>query len=186
MKRALLLVVACALAPLASAQGSERHGLLVGASIGLGNSSPDLCVDCKPGLLLEARLGAMLKPNLAVLAYYGGVSTAPDFLSKVRGRHNALLAALQYWPSKRLWLRAGIGAASVEREDPPRYDYKTTHLAGAAGIGFDVNPGSKVVFELALSDLLSGDSPARFASEPSHKSTVNTLMFSVGATFYSR
>ena len=115
MKRALLLVVVCSLAPLASAQGSERHGLLVGASIGLGNSSPDLCIDCKTGLVIEARLGAMLKPNLA------------------------LLAALQYWPSKRLWLRAGIGAASVEREDPPRYDYKTTHLAGAAGIGFEVN-----------------------------------------------
>lgn len=186
MKRVVLLAVAVAFAPQAWAQGSERKGLLVGASIGLGNSSPDLCNDCKTGLAVEARLGAMLTPRLALLAYFGAISTAPNILSDVRGRHNGLLAGLQYWPSERIWLRAGVGAGSVEREDPPRYDYNTTQLAGLAGIGFEVNPRSKVVFELALSSLLSGDAEARFPSEPRHKKTVNSVILSLGATFYRR
>jgi len=186
VRRLVLLAAALAAFVPSAAQGSERKGLLIGASIGLGNSSPDLCNDCKTGLAVEARVGAALTPRLALLAYGGAISTAPNILSDVRGRHNGLLAALQYWPSERLWLRAGVGVASVEREDPPRYDYRTTHLAGIAGIGFEINPRSKVVFELALSSLLSGDSEARFPTEPPHKKTVNTVILSLGATFYSR
>lgn len=185
MKRTTLLVVTfVAIAPQAWAQASERKGFLIGASIGLGNSSPDLCNDCDTGLAVEARVGTMLKPRLALLAYAGAVSTAPNILSDVRGRHNGLLAAVQYWPSERIWLRAGIGAASVEREDPPRYDYGTTHLAGIAGVGLEINPRSKLVFEVALSSFLSGDSEARFPTEPRHKSTVNSVILSLGATFY--
>jgi hypothetical protein len=186
LRAGLLVALLVACVPAAHAQPSERKGLLLGASIGVGDSSPDQCADCKTGLAVEGRIGAVLKPRLALLGSFGSVGAAPNLLSDRRGRHTALIAALQYWPSDRLWLRAGGGVASVEREDPPLFDYSTTHAAGLVGLGFEVNPRSKVVFELALQDLLSGSSPARFPSEPRQKSTVNTLLLTLGATFYSR
>jgi len=186
MRNFVLLASLVAAAPNALAQPSERKGLLLGASIGIGNSSPDQCLDCNTGLAVEGRIGAMLKPRLGLLAWGGSVAASNSLLSDRRGRHTGLIAALQYWPSDRIWLRAGAGVASVEREDPPRFSYSTTHAAGMAGIGIEINPRSKVVFELALQDLLSGNSEARFPSEPRQKSTVNTLIFTVGATFYSR
>jgi hypothetical protein len=97
-----------------------------------------------------------------------------------------LIAALQYWPSDRVWLRLGGGVAGVERDNPPSFEYSSTEAAGLAGIGFEINPRSKVVVELALQDLLSGSMPTRFPGEPAQSSTVNTIMFTVGATFYSR
>jgi hypothetical protein len=172
--------------PDALAQPSERNGLLLGASIGLGDSSPDQCQECKTGLAVEGRIGAVLKPRLALLAWAGSVAAAPNILSDRRGRHKGFIAALQYWPSHRFWLRAGGGVATVERQDPGLFDYSTSHAAGLAGIGFEINPRSRIVFELALQDLLSGSSPARFPGEPTQKSTVNTLIFTAGATFYSR
>ncbi len=186
MRNLVLLASLVALAPNVLAQANERKGLLLGASIGLGNSSPDQCEECKTGLDVEGRIGTMLKPRLALLAWGGSVGASNNLLSDRRGRHTGLIAALQYWPSDRIWLRAGAGAASVEREDPPRFSYSTTHAAGMAGIGLEINPRNKIVIELALLDLLSGSSPARFPSEPRQKSTVNTLIFSIGATFYSR
>jgi hypothetical protein len=186
MRNVVLLASLVALAPNALAQANERKGLLLGASIGIGNSSPDQCLECKTGLLVEGRIGTMLKPRLGLLAWGGSVAASNNILSDRRGRHTGLIAALQYWPSDRVWLRAGAGVASVEREDPPLFSYSTTHAAGMAGIGLEINPRNKVVVELALLDLFSGSSPARFPSEPRQKSTVNTLMFSVGATFYRR
>ena len=186
MRNLALLLSLVALAPNALAQASERKGFLIGASIGLANNSPDLCVGCETGIAVEGRVGWMLKPRLALLADLVSTATSPEILSTVHGRHTGFLGAVQYWPSRRLWLRAGAGAASVEREAPPVYDYKTTHFAGIGGVGFEVNPGSKLVVELALLDLLSGDSPQQSPLEPRHKSTVNTVLFSIGATFYSR
>jgi hypothetical protein len=185
-RNAVLVACLAAFAPNAHAQASERKGLLLGASIGLGNSSPDQCEECKTGLAVEGRIGTMLKPRLGLLAWGGSVAASNNILSDRRGRHAGLIAALQYWPSDRIWLRAGAGVASVEREDPPRFSYSSTHPGGMAGIGLEINPRNTIVFELALLDLLSGSSPARFPSEPRQKSTVNTVIFSVGATFYSR
>ena len=175
-----------AFAPDVHAQPNERSGLLLGASIGLGNSSPDQCQDCKTGLAVEGRIGTALTPRLALLASASSVAAAPNVLSDRRGRHQAFIAALQYWLSDRFWLRAGGGVATVEREEPGLFDYSTSHAAGLAGIGLEINPRSKIVFELALQDLLSGSSPARFPGEPTQKSTVNTLILTVGVTFYSR
>ena len=174
------------LAPNAFAQASDRKGLLLGASIGIGNSSPDQCQECKTGLTVEGRVGFVLTPRLGLLAWAGSTAASNNILSDRRGRHTALIGALQYWPSDRIWLRAGAGTATVEREDPPRFSYSTNHAAGLVGVGLEINPRNRVVFELALQDLLSGNSEARFPSEPRQKSTVNTLMFTVGATFYSR
>jgi len=186
MRKTLLVALLLTFASDAFAQAADRKGLLLGASIGLGNSSPDQCEECKTGLAIEGRVGFVLRPRLALLAWAGSTAASNNILSDRRGRHKGLIGALQYWPSDRIWLRAGAGVATVEREDPPRFSYSTNHAAGLAGIGLEINPRNKVVFELALQDLLSGNSPARFSGEPSQKSTVNTLMFTVGATFYSR
>ena len=186
MKNAALAVLLLSLAPGALAQPSERKGLLIGGSIGLGNSSPNQCFECETGLATELRLGAVIKPRLALLALWGSTSASNEILSERRGRHSGLIAAVQYWPSDRIWLRLGGGVAGVERDNPPIYEYSSTEAAGLAGIGFEINPRSKVVVELALQDLLSGSTPARYPGEPQQNSTVNTLMFTVGATFYNK
>ena len=185
MKTTAFCVLLLALAASAPAQTRERKGFLIGTSIGLGNSSPDQCLGCDTGLAFDLRVGVMLKPRLGLLAWGGTVATAADILSAFTSAHTGGFAALQYWPSERFWLRAGGGVADVSRAGPG-FDYSTTHAAGIFGVGFEINPRNKVVVELALQDLLSGNSPARFAAEPAQKSTVNSLMFTVGATFYSR
>jgi hypothetical protein len=161
-----------------------RRGLRAGVSAGLGDTSPDLCVGCGTGLTVGAHLGAMLTPQVAVMAEGLATAAAPNVLSKMRGRHNGLFAMVQYWPSDRFWLKGGAGVGSVEREDPPRYDYATTHLAGLAGVGFEVNPRSRFVLEIALLDYFSGDSPARFPSEAPHRSYANTLALTARVTWH--
>lgn len=180
---ALATTVLSGLGPPAKAQGSERKGLFVGGSVGLGNSSPDLCFQCDTGLAVGGHVGAMLKPRLGVLAQFGVVASSPTVPSDIVGRHQGFLAAVQYWPSRRVWLKAGAGAGVVQRSHPAfRQEHSTTHFAGLAGIGLEINPRSSVVVELALSDLLSGDSPAT-VSEPK---AVNSVIFNVGVTWYRR
>jgi hypothetical protein len=184
--RAALASSLWALAGPVQAQPRPRHGAYFGASIGLGNSSPDLCIDCKTGLFTGLRGGGMLTPRLGLQAEFVSVSTAPNILSDVRGRHDALLAGLQYWPAERFWIKGGLGVAGVQREDPPAYDYSTSHLAGLVGVGVEINPRSRFVIDASLMEMMSGDSPARFPREAPHETTVNTVMFAVGLTWHRR
>src|SRR5262245_28539995 len=181
----MLLLAALASAS-AEAQPRPRHGPYFGAAVGLGNSSPDLCPSCETGLLVGLHGGGMLSPRLGLRGELVAVSTAPEILSDLRGRHNALLAGVQYWPIERLWLKGGLGVASVQRAAPPEYDYSTTHAAGMAGVGFEFNPRSRVVVDIELMELISGDSPAGFPREAPHEATVNTFMFAVGVTWHRR
>lgn len=181
------VIVVVVAGPHALAQGTDRKGIFGGVSIGLGNSSPDMCAGCDTGLAAEARLGAMVTPRVGLLAQFCSVGSAPEVPSDTIGRHNGFLAAVQYWPARRVWLKAGAGVVGVERSTEGRYDDSTTHFGGLAGIGFEVNPGSKAVVEFALQDLLSGDSKERVSPlEADHKSTVNTLLLTVGLSFYRR
>jgi hypothetical protein len=183
---ALLVALLCIAATETRAQGRDRGGLLAGAGFGLGDSAPDLCNGCGTGLAVGGRLGTVLRSRLAVSAVFGSVSAAPNILSDVRGRHSGLLGVVRYWPGERLWLEGGLGVASVEREDPPRYDYSSTHLAGLVGGGFELNPRSRLVVDIGLFGLVSGDSAARFPGEAPHERSVRTLLLKLGATFYSR
>jgi hypothetical protein len=180
------VLLAAILSVTAEAQAPPRRGPFFGVSLGLGNSSPDLCNDCQTGIVFGLRGGGMLKPRLGLLGEFVSVSTAPDVPSDIRGRHNVLVAAVQYWPAERFWLKGGFGVAGVQRAEPPAYDYSTTHAAGLVGVGFEFNPRSRFVVELALLEMVSGDSPARYPGEAPHEQTVNSLTFSVGVTWHRR
>jgi hypothetical protein len=161
---------------------ASRRTPLVGFSVGLGNSSPDLCLGCQTGLEIGAHVGVMLKWNLAVAAQGLFLSVAPNILSKSGGKQDGLLGTIQFWPTERFWLKAGAGAGSVERHTPD-LSSRTVHPVGLGGIGLDFNPRSKFVVDLSVQALVSGDSPSMFADEPAHEGQVTTATLMLGVTW---
>ena len=182
MKGIQALILVCVFAaPCAAQQQQGGSKAVLGGSVGLGNSSPDLCDGCHTGIVIGLHGGAAVTPHLAIQAEGLFMSVAPNVLSKSGGRHNALLATLQYSTGARLWIKGGAGVGSVERHSPTA-SAKTTHAAGLAGVGVDFNPRSSVRLDLSVSALLTGDSNVQFANEPAHRSVVTTalLLFGVG------
>src|SRR5262245_55724713 len=80
--------------------GDPGRTLILGASAGLGNSSPGLCDGCRTGLDVGFRGGVVLKSRLALQVEGQFLSVAPNILSKDGAKHDALLGTVQYWPAE--------------------------------------------------------------------------------------
>jgi hypothetical protein len=174
---ALVLLTVMAAATPCRAQSSG--GPFIGVAIGLGNSSPTMCNGCKTGLDIGASLGTALNPHFSLATEGMLVSVAPNILSQYGGKHGALLAVVQYWPSDHLWLKTGIGLSEVERH-APNLSETTAHPAGIIGVGYAINPRSLFVVDLSFVALVSGDSERQLADEPAHKSSLSSAVFALG------
>jgi hypothetical protein len=121
---------------------AERTGVFVGAAVGFGVTSPglrcfvdirssdalrgcgDLALTIDGGWLLSRKLGGALQ-----------FATAAPFGLRSGAVHEINAVTLQYWPSSRLWIRAGAGWGS--RSDVTEWR-QGRHLAVISAAGYEI------------------------------------------------
>ncbi len=144
----LLAGVLLAAAP-ALAQGSRqapptKDGFLIGFSLGFGSTFP--CDEC-PSLAGSFSIGAMASSNVAIVADFGVVGGEDrDFGEPGSLAVGAL--AVQFWPTDRFWLKAGVGVGNTFSVDWDEHDWDDhwdsdvdtgkRRWAGIAAAGFEV------------------------------------------------
>jgi hypothetical protein len=142
-----------------------RRGLTLGFGVGLGamdsDSSITECVGCDfdpIALSFDFHLGAMLSPRLALLGevYWHGQTIDEDGFNWLG--QTMLLGALQFWLTPQLWIKGGLGVASLTAHFDDGYYYDDDTLdTGVAVMG-------AAGFEILHSPWFSVDLQARLAS----------------------
>ncbi len=158
--------------------------LFLGASAGLGNSSPNLCDGCRTGLDIGLRGGVIVRPRLALQLEGQFLSVAPNILSKSGAKHDALLGSVQFWPASWFWIKGGAGVGSVERHTQDS-STRSSHPAGVGGVGFDFRPRSRFGFDVSVQALVSGDSETPTAAPGDNRTTTTTIV-RFGVTWRAR
>jgi hypothetical protein len=104
-----------------------RQGLVVGGSLGLGYGFID-CTGCSAGgVALDAHLGGMITPQLAIMGEVQGM--AMPWLNGSTITHTALAAVVRYYLAQRWFLEGGLGVGHLEIEN---YDGSTAFAAANA------------------------------------------------------
>jgi hypothetical protein len=138
----------------------QRRGFTIGIGGSLGgmsSASDDLteCFDCDYTPVMgafDAHLGAMISPRLAIM----GEVFVPaqviddefaDFLVQPM-----LFAALQYWVTPQLWLKGGLGVASLQisYSDGGPNDELDTGGAVMGAVGFEVLQAPRFTVDINL------------------------------------
>jgi opacity protein-like surface antigen len=123
-------------APPATAPGGfmNRGGrLAIGVGLGFGGMSADeadlSCQTCEGGTVaagIDFHIGGMLSPRLALLAEFQ-VNAQPleedVYGDTVMLTQAALLGAAQFWVTPRLWVKGGLGFASLQESYSNCDDY---------------------------------------------------------------
>ena len=126
--------------------GSEREGLVLGASVGLGAIAPLECVGCDAlgGVAFNVRIGGVVIPRL-VLMYDGQAVISRDAGTVVtNGTHTF---AAQFWPLPRFWVRAGLGL-SVLRLASSGVVFRNEGLGATAAVGFEILKSGNFVMDI--------------------------------------
>jgi len=165
-----LLLVAAVLAPLSVSEVAEaqpgyyaqpqstqlpggfhdRQGRMIfGFSLGLGGMEDDQgdieCMNCNYSTLagqVSGHIGGFVGPRLAIMAeLQGNVQTlATDGYDDITLVQSALMGAAQYWLTPQLWIKGGLGFASLDVDDT--YYAESTHIdsgmAVMGGLGFEL------------------------------------------------
>jgi hypothetical protein len=112
-------------APPATAPGGfmDRRGLAFGFGFGIGGMSAEEgdieCPSCDYNPLAGAfdfHIGGMLSPRLALLLEVQGSAQTidEDYYGTETLSQVALMGAAQFWLTPRLWLKGGLGVASLD------------------------------------------------------------------------
>lgn len=135
-----------------------RRGLTLGFDLGLGSmdarSGPLRCDGCQNDPAagqLGFWIGAMLNPRFALM-FHGSITgqALDDNGDETLVNSTALLAA-KVWLSRRLWLKAGLGFASLSISSDIGGDEKLDEGgAGMIGIGFEAIHSRKFAMDIAL------------------------------------
>jgi hypothetical protein len=105
-------------------QDISRKGFVFGISVGAAHSTLWFPVKSQndPGFALDAKLGYMLKPNLALLLTTNVSVYDYSGFGRNRKRDFGILApALQYWLNDRFWILGGVGLGG---DNPVFWDIK--------------------------------------------------------------
>lgn len=135
----------------------ERRGLTIGFDLGLGSmdaaSGPLRCDGCSgepPAGTVGFWIGAMLNPRLALM-FHGSITgrALDDFGDESLVNSTALLAA-KLWLSPRLWIKAGLGFASLSISGDNGDETLDEGGAGMLGIGFEAIHSRKFAMDISL------------------------------------
>ena len=114
-----VVTLAVGIASQAAAQTSggavEREGFLFGVAIGGGSISCKDCDGSSSGPTVDLHIGTMVGEKLAVVLDGSGigVSEEDDYGDSLNETFTVETIALQYWVSDRVWVKGGIGVASM-------------------------------------------------------------------------
>jgi hypothetical protein len=143
---AFLVMGSGATPAVADTEAEARRGFLAGFSVGGGTiySTGAGGETVVVPTVIDVRLGASLGNSFAVMTEVIGEGT----LSVL---HLGFYAAAQYWPLKRLWVRAGLGVDHADTSDEaPAGMPQTTELGGLAAIGFELYSQKSFAIDLQL------------------------------------
>ncbi|HTE52225.1 MAG TPA: hypothetical protein VK698_15340 [Kofleriaceae bacterium] len=127
-----------------------RRGFTLGFGVGLGamdsgDSNLTECFDCNYdpiALAFDFHLGAMINPQLAIMGevFWHAQNIDADGFNWLS--QSMLLGAIQFWVTPQLWLKGGIGVASLDTHYDDGYDYADdtidTGIAVLGAVGYEV------------------------------------------------
>jgi hypothetical protein len=120
--------------------GVYRSGLVYGFSVGVGSIGSSNCGDaCGAAGLLEFHIGGMINPRTALLFEVWGADhpwTGPEG-DYDETTNSFLSVALQYWVTDLIWVKGGVGAATLRLTDQTsglETDLSGFGIWGAAGL----------------------------------------------------
>ncbi len=98
-----------------------RRGLTAGVGLGVGALSTDSgifdCVDCAfspAAVSIHGHLGGMLDHRTALMGEYWGQMQRLDYFGDAYGVQHMLMGAIQHWLHPQLWIKGGLGLASLQ------------------------------------------------------------------------
>jgi hypothetical protein len=126
-----------------------RRGLTLGVGIGLGAMNSDSalteCFDCNYdpiAVSFDFHIGGMINPQLAILGevYWHAQNIDADGFNWLS--QGMLLGAVQFWVTPQLWLKGGLGFATLDTHYDDGYEYDDqnvdTGVAVLGAAGFEV------------------------------------------------
>lgn len=165
----------------------ERDGFTIGFGIGLGgmNSDSNLteCFDCDVDPIaagIDFHIGGMINPRMALLFEFWGHAQQIDEAGVNVLSQSLAMGAIQYWTSPRLWLKGGLGFASLDVSYDDGYIYDEAEIdSGLAILG-------AIGYELVHSHSFALDLQLRLASAGYEgiDETVNVGMIGIGFNWY--
>jgi hypothetical protein len=142
-----------------------RRGLTLGFGVGLGAMDSDSnlteCFDCNVdpiAVALDFHIGGMINPQMAILGevYFHAQALDEDGFNWLS--QTMVLGAVQFWVTPQLWLKGGLGLASLQSHFEDEFVSEDEELdTGVAVMG-------AAGFEVLSSPWFSIDLQARLAS----------------------
>jgi hypothetical protein len=118
-----------------------RDGVTIGFGFGLGNmeadSGPLRCSGCDfdpVAVGFDFHIGAMLNPRLALLFELSGTSQQLDADGVEALSQIMLLGAVQWWPTRLVWLKGGIGSSHLGLSYDDGYEADGATLGNGLGL----------------------------------------------------
>ncbi len=164
-----------------------RFGLTLSVDLGLGSMSSDSdeirCDGCdvEPvAVSASFEIGAMLNPRLALLVHLRATGRSLD-VDGVNILWNSMgLIAAKYWLNRQLWVKGGLGFATLGITYDDGFVTEDTQLdeggAGLLAIGYEVLHSRRFALDLSLTATSSTFSQV--------EDTINTGVISLGASWF--
>lgn len=134
-----------------------RRGLTLGFDLGVGSmeadSGPIRCDGCEGDQAagsLGFWIGAMLNPRFALLFHGSITGQALDDTGDVSLINSTALVAAKWWLSRRLWIKGGLGFASLSISSPTGDEGIADGGAGMLGVGFEAVHSRKFALDISL------------------------------------
>ena len=160
-----------------------RRGLTLGVDLGIGSmeadSGPIRCDGCEGDRAagsLGFWIGAMLDPRWALLFHGSFTGQALDDNGDETLINATALVALKWWLSRRLWIKGGLGFASLTISGPFGDDLVAEGGAGMLGAGFEVVHAPRFSLDLSLT--------ATSSSYEAIDDTISTGILGVGLNWF--
>ena len=170
---------------------NHRRGLVLGFGVGLGQIADEggtiQCAGCEvdsPAALGEFHVGYMINPRLAFVFEFWGSSKELDANGAVSLAQYMGFGAAQYWVSRRLWIKGGIGVSQLELVvDDGQEVFEEPKGEGGAlmgAIGYELYQGRRFALDLQLRV-----ATATYAGEgESDEQVIQTGSFGLGFNWY--
>lgn len=170
---------------------NHRRGLVLGFGFGIGEVADErgtiACADCEvdsPAGFGELRVGYMLSPRLAFLLEFSGGSKDLDRNGEVSLAQYMGFGAAQYWLTRRLWIKGGIGVAQMEvlitNGDEIFEEPRGEGGALMGAIGYEVYQGRRFALDLQLRGVTAAYSDVDGESEE----VIQSGSFGLGFNWY--
>lgn len=174
--------------PTYAAQDDGRRGLIFGVGLSAGSmATEDGSIECRgceadtPAVAFGLHVGYMVTPRLAILVEASAGAKSLDETGDTTLMQWTGFAAAQYWLTRRLWIKGGLGASRLDIyfDDGISTSEEKVADGGAltGSLGYEVFSGRRFAVDLQLRFI-----SAAYKGEQSD--SIQTGSFGVGLNWY--